>query len=183
MFAKAAFPSVVLLAFGLAGCGQQNPQPKIAWESVEWKTYTSPDGHVSFEHPAELRLTVRPRSEADDPQLALFMESSDLSLGGTLVLRISDEPMPDYCDWLMDSCTGSGSRAVSERVEISADATKGVRQEFREGMGRLAQEFIAVALEAQPAYVHFTAAYNVSDKEALRPICERMARSLKLNQP
>jgi hypothetical protein len=184
MNVKAAFLRVIVLAAAaLMGCGKVSESGQVAWETVPWETYTSPDGMVSFEHPSNLQLTVRPPREADDPQLALIMESPNQSLGITLVLRLSDEPLPGYCQAMMDTCLDTATRSATERETISAGSAQGLRQEFREGVGRLAQEYIAVALEARPAYVHFTASYDAANKQSLRPICERIVNSVRLNSP
>jgi hypothetical protein len=111
------------------------------------------------------------------------MVSPDESLGLTLMLRISSEPLPGYCQDMMASCLDANTTAITKCEPISLGGGQGFRQEFQSGSGWLANEFVAVALEAQPAYVHFTCDYKVQNKQNLRPICERVVESLRLHSP
>jgi hypothetical protein len=180
MLTKALFASVAVVSLSAVGCGQPTHGGQTSLQTVQWQTYTSPDGRVSLEYPSHLKLKVRERKEADDPQVALFMADEQDSLGVTLILRVSDESLPDYCESMLDACLDSGTKAITKRESISRAGARGFRQEFREGYGWSAQEFIAITLEAHPAYVHFTCGYSVSNKQDFRPICERIAASLTL---
>jgi len=172
----------VLASLVAAGCDQVT-QGQTDFQALEWATYTSPDKHVSFDYPTSLKLTVRPRQVESDPHLALFMVSPDESLGLTLMLRISSEPLPGYCADMMASCLDANTTAITKCEPISLGGGQGFRQEFRSGSGWLTNEFVAVALEAQPAYVHFTCDYKVQNKQQLQPICERIVESLRLQSP
>jgi len=183
MPSKALVVGIAVLASLVAvGCDQLT-QGQTDFQAGEWATYTSPDKHVSFEYPSSLKLTVRPRQDESDPHLALFMVSPDESIGLTLMLRVSSEPLLGYCEEMIASCLDANTIATTKCGQISLGGGQGFRQEFRSGRGWLANEFVAVALEAQPAYVHFTCDYKVQNKQKLRPICERIVESLRLQSP
>jgi hypothetical protein len=172
----------VLASLVAAGCDQVT-QGQTDFQAGEWATYTSPDKHVSFDYPSSLKLTVRPRQAESDPHLALVMVSPDESIGLTLTLRISSEPLPGYCEHMMASCLDANTAAITKCEPISLGGGQGFRQEFRSGSGWLANEFVAVALEAQPAYVVFTCDSKVRNRQQLQPICERIVQSLRLHSP
>jgi hypothetical protein len=183
MRASSVFAVVVIFAaLSAVGCGLPSHGSQTPFQSVQWQTYTSPDGRVSFEHPANFKLNIVPRKSADDPQLALSLVSPDGSTDITLILRVSDEVRSDYCAYMHDmTLRHPNTRSITERERISRGAAEGLRQEFREGSGWTAREFIALALEAQPVHVHFTCGYTPRNTQNLRPICQRIADSLTLH--
>jgi hypothetical protein len=148
--------------------------PSIDSASADsWTTYTSPDARVRFDYPSSMKIIVRPRKDADDPHLGLSAVTPDESIQLTLLLRLSDDPMPGYCERMLDTLVNADTKAVTKRQDISLGNGRGFRQEFREEMrGQAPVEYIAVALEARPAYVHFTCGYTVSSKAEHRPVCE-----------
>jgi hypothetical protein len=174
--------AMVLGSLCALGC-EQTTSGQTAFVPHEWATYTSPDQLVSFEYPVGMNLTVRPRLGPDDPHLALSLVSPDETLDVTLLLRLSVDELPDYCQHMIESSLDANTKAMTECEPISLGEGKGLRQEFRSGHGSQAVEFIAVALAAEPAYVAFSCGYLARNKQELRPICERIVNSLKLQNP
>jgi hypothetical protein len=180
--------AIVAVTGGLAllvavGCSLPASPGPVAPSADSWTTYTSPDGRVQFDHPASLQFIVRPRQQADDPQLALTASAPDESIQLTLLMRVSDDLDSEYCKQMMSNLVNGNTRAISERQNITVGNARGIRQEFREEIrGQPPVELIAVALEARPAYVHFTCGYPASNKAALRPVCERIVESLTLKK-
>ncbi|MCI0358119.1 MAG: hypothetical protein L0211_06535 [Planctomycetaceae bacterium] len=170
---------LVLSSLAALGCGQAS-QAKTPERFNTWTTYTSPDKRVSFAHPSNLEVTVRMRHDADEPALALFMSSSDESLELTLVMRISDVPLPDYCESMVDACLDSNTTATSKREPVLLGGAAGFRQEFRSGSGALADEFVSLALQAKDVYVIFTCSHSAVRRGELKPICERIVNSLTI---
>jgi hypothetical protein len=144
-----------------------------------WATYTSPDSRVRFDYPSHLEIRVRPPEDDDAPHLALSGCTRDESVQLTLVMRLSDDPMPEYCTRMMDGLADAHTRAVTPRQTISLGGGRGFRQEFREVKGTPV-ELIAVALDARPAYVHMTCGYT--SPAELRSVCERIVGSLTVKK-
>jgi hypothetical protein len=169
---------IVLMAVGCARPvlpGQPTPG------ADSWTTYTSPDSRVRFDHPSHMKVRVRPRGDASAPYLALSGSTPDDSIQVTFLLRLSDDPLPDYCTRMMAVLADAHTRPVTAREAISLGGGQGFRQEFREARGAPV-EFIAVALEARPAYVHMTCGYPETSRAELRPVCERIVASLTINK-
>lgn len=165
------------------GCRKQTgpTQLETKTEIDSWKTYVSPGGNVQFEYPSNLMITHRPRKDDRDPQVALFATNANESIQITLVLRLSEDNLPNWCNDLMDTGPDQNTRFVTERKSINLGSGKGYRQELREGEGADQFEYISVALEAKPVYVHFTSGYMMR-KADLRPICERIVATLKIKR-
>lgn len=169
----------VLTSLFAMGCDQVS-QGQTPFQAERWTTYTSPDKRVSFEYPSNLNLTVLPRQDESEPQLALLMSSSDESLGLTLVMRISDEPMSDYCQYMLKTCADSNTTATSPPEAMSLNGAEGFRQEFRSGSGILADNFVALALESESVYVIFSCSHRAVRRGELEPICQRIVNSLTI---
>jgi hypothetical protein len=147
-----------------------------------WVTFVSADGRVRFDHPAVLPITERPRRDADDPQLALHGTTPGEEIQFTLVLRVSEAPMPGYCRRMVDDMAAGGDVAVTELRSIELGGGRGYRREFRERGGADSAEYIAAAVEAGAVYVHLTAGYPAGRRAELRPVCERIVESLTLGK-
>ena len=182
MWLKSVSAFVVIASLISSGCGAPSHGSQSPFQSVEWKTYQSPDGRVSFNYPSDFKVSIVPRKSADAPQLALSMESSDGSADVTLILRVSDEVKSDYCDYMHDmTLRHPNTIAISQREPVKRGDARGLRQEFRDGSGWAAKEFIAVTLEAGSAHVHFTSGYSARSRDHVRPICQRIVESLTLS--
>ena len=159
------------------GCELAAPT-QTSFEGQAWATYKSPDKRVSFEYPSNLKLTVRPRQDPLEPQLALIMESPDQSLGLTLMMRVLEEPDPDWCQSMMDACLDDNTIATTPRESVTRGLAKGLRQEFKSGSGILADDLAGLALTTDSVCVHFTCNYRKVRASELRPICQRIVDSL-----
>lgn len=170
---------LVLGSLCTLGCELTAPA-QTSFEGQAWTTYTSPDKRVSFEYPSNLNLTVRPRQDPLDPQLALIMESPDQSLGLTLMMRDLEEPDPDWCRDMMDACLDDNTVATTPRESVTRGLAKGLRQEFKSGNGILAHDLTGLALTTDSVCVHFTCNYRKVRASELRPICQRIVDSVAI---
>jgi len=177
--AKTLIGTALLGATLLAGCGLPI-ESAAPFKLDKWATYTSPDGRVSFEHPANLDVQVRPRRDEIDPDLALFMSSGDQAFGLTLVVRISPEPMPDYERSMLDSLADGSTVATTKPEEIELNGAKGLRQEFKSGTSLLADDLIVVGLRKEPVYVSFSCNCRSTRRDELREACQRVVDSLRI---
>jgi hypothetical protein len=175
---KIVLVGFVLLGSLLAmGCDQTS-HGQTAFQADEWATYTSPDKRVSFEYPSDLNLTIRPRQDETDPQLALMMESPDRSLGLTLVMRVLERPDPDYCQYMLKAFLDDNTIATSPSESVTRGRATGFRQEFKSGNGVLAGDLVGLVLQDDLICVHFSCSYGRMRAGELRPICNRIVDSL-----
>ena len=180
-------PAILVVAWVLAavifiGCRRPSQPSQSTPGADSWTTYISPDERVRFDYPSNMRVIVRPRKDERDPDLALSATTPDESIQLTLVRRLSNDLLPNYCQLMMDSLLDENTRAVTAPRDISLANGRGIRQEFREVGGAAPIEIIAVALEAGPAYTHLTCGYAEKSRAELRPMCERIVESLTLKR-
>jgi hypothetical protein len=181
MMPKTVIPAAAITLAMLMATGCGRPAGRWTPDADSWTTYTSPDARVRFDHSSQLEIRVRSRGDASAPHLALTGSTPDESVQVTLVMRLSDDPLPNYCTRMMDGLADAHTRAITSRQTISLAGGRGFRQEFREA-GAPPVELIAVALDAQPVYIHLTCGYTEMGRAELRPVCERIAESLILKK-
>lgn len=177
---KLNVPAIIVVASVVIGCDRPNTPGKATAKAPPWKKYSSPEGHVTFEYPADITISHRQRKDQDDPDVALHANNREQSIEITLLFRFSEQPMSYFCKDMMDSCIDPKTIAISERKNIVLGNGRGLQQEFRESNGPATIEYICVALEHKSIYVHFTSGYRANKKADLRAICERIVNSLTL---
>jgi hypothetical protein len=166
------FITVAVLLLSATGCGANR---KAHDSPAPWKTYTSADGNVSFQYPPELILHDRPQPD----MITFFLETTDESLGVTVILKVSEAELSGYTSRMWDAILKDEQNvALTDRKEVTLGNTPALRQEFLETAAGKKTELIAIGVESHPYYLHMTAGYSPERRAQLRPICEKILASV-----
>jgi hypothetical protein len=160
-----------------------NAPPSVNMPPKEaWSTYRTPDGRVSFQYPSHLTMKHGQRTGDRDPDVQLLVENADDSLSATFIMHVSQEPDIAYAQRMIQAAEDGNTIPITEQMAVQRENAKGLQREFRETKGNEKTEYIALALEAPPHYVHITAAYRADRKPELRAICEKIIKSLEIKK-
>lgn len=156
-------------AIVMAGCIQKSNTP----ESSTWKTYTSPDGNISFQYPSSFTSDLHD-NEAE--RISFYLHNDDDSIQVLFSIYLMAAPSSAEASKIMDSPFSEDQRAATPRQDIVVGKCKALRQEY---VTPGKPPHIKVVIRTPTALVSLTMGY-FAERAELRPICERILNSVTI---